>query len=128
MRVGYFARGSATNDSFPGGSAKCPIRIKWMASWPTQYAGHALAELERATKKGAVGVVVLANVGGAALTDELFAPIWKEIDRRELPVFVHPTVPCGCGGMNIEEFQLSASIGFTFDTTLAVSRMIYDGF
>jgi aminocarboxymuconate-semialdehyde decarboxylase len=25
-------------------------------------------------------------------------------------------------------FQLSASVGFTFDSTLAVSRMIYDGF
>jgi aminocarboxymuconate-semialdehyde decarboxylase len=89
---------------------------------------HALAELERATKKGAVGVVVLANVGGASLTDELFAPVWKEIDRRELPVFVHPTVPCGCGEMDMQVFQLSASVGFTFDTTLAVSRMIYDGF
>jgi len=37
-------------------------------------------------------------------------------------------VPCGCGEMDMQVFQLSASIGFTFDTTLAVSRMIYDGF
>ena len=83
------------NDSFAEASGKYPSRIKWMASLPMQYPDHALAELERATKKGAVGVVVLANVGGASLTDELFAPVWKEIDRRELPVFVHPTVPCG---------------------------------
>jgi aminocarboxymuconate-semialdehyde decarboxylase len=119
---------SAINDSFADASAKYPERIKWMASLPMQYPDYALAELERATKKGAVGVVVLANVGGASLTDELFAPIWKEIDRRELPVFVHPTVPCGCGVMDMQVFQLSASVGFTFDTTLAVSRMIYDGF
>jgi aminocarboxymuconate-semialdehyde decarboxylase len=118
----------AINDSFAEASAKFPTRIKWMASLPMQYPDHALAELERATKKGAVGVVVLANVGGASLTDELFAPVWKEIDRRELPVFVHPTVPCGCGEMDMQVFQLSASVGFTFDTTLAVSRMIYDGF
>ena len=68
-----------------------------MASLPMQYPDRALAELERATGKGAVGVVVLANVGGASLTDALFAPVWAEIDRRALPVFVHPTVPCGCG-------------------------------
>jgi aminocarboxymuconate-semialdehyde decarboxylase len=30
--------------------------------------------------------------------------------------------------MQMHEFQLTASIGFTFDTTLAVSRMLYDGF
>ena len=118
----------AINDSFAEASGKYPTRIKWMASLPMQYPDHALAELERATNKGAVGVVVLANVGGASLTDELFAPVWKEIDRRELPVFVHPTVPCGCGKMDMQVFQLSASVGFTFDTTLAVSRMIYDGF
>ena len=28
----------------------------------------------------------------------------------------------------MSRFQLTASIGFTFDTSLAVSRMIYDGF
>jgi len=118
----------AINDSFAEASGKYPSRIKWMASLPMQYPDHALAELARAISKGAVGVVVLANVGGASLTDELFAPVWKEIDRRKLPVFVHPTVPCGCGEMDMQVFQLSASVGFTFDTTLAVSRMIYDGF
>ena len=118
----------AINDSFAEASGKYPTRIQWMASLPLQYPDRALAELERATGKGAVGVVVLANVGGASLTDALFAPVWAEIDRRALPVFVHPTVPCGCGDMDMQVFQLSASVGFTFDTTLAVSRMIYDGF
>ena len=118
----------AINDSFAEASGKYPERIRWMASLPMQFPDRALAELERATAKGAVGVVVLANVGGASLTDELFAPVWAEIDRRALPVFVHPTVPCGCGEMDMAAYQLSASVGFTFDTTLAVSRMIYDGF
>jgi aminocarboxymuconate-semialdehyde decarboxylase len=30
--------------------------------------------------------------------------------------------------MDMSRFQLTASIGFTFDTSLAVARMIYDGF
>ena len=30
--------------------------------------------------------------------------------------------------MQMAQFQLTASIGFTTDTTLAVARMIYDGF
>jgi aminocarboxymuconate-semialdehyde decarboxylase len=77
---------------------------------------------------GASGVMTLCNVAGQSLTDPLFAPVWEEIDRRELPVFIHPTVPCGCGMMDMAVYQLSASVGFTMDTTIAVSRMIYDGF
>jgi aminocarboxymuconate-semialdehyde decarboxylase len=30
--------------------------------------------------------------------------------------------------MDMTRFQLTASLGFTFDTSLAVARMIYDGF
>jgi aminocarboxymuconate-semialdehyde decarboxylase len=45
-----------------------------------------------------------------------------------LPVLIHPTAPPGVQAMQMNEFQLTASIGFTFDTTLAVSRMLYDGF
>src|SRR5690606_20125964 len=30
--------------------------------------------------------------------------------------------------LDMARFQLTASIGFTFDTSLAVARMIYDGF
>lgn len=118
----------AINDSFADASGKYPQRIRWMASLPMQYPEQALQELGRAVEKGAVGVVVLANVGGASLTDPVFAPVWTEIDRRALPVFVHPTVPCGCGMMDMAAYQLSASVGFTFDSTLAVTRMIYDGF
>jgi aminocarboxymuconate-semialdehyde decarboxylase len=118
----------AINNSFAEAARLYPQRIRWMASLPMQYPEHALHEIERALGKGAVGVVVLANVGGMSLTDPMFAPIWADIDRRRLPVFVHPTVPCGCGLMDMAAYQLSASVGFTFDTTLAVSRMIYDGF
>jgi aminocarboxymuconate-semialdehyde decarboxylase len=43
-------------------------------------------------------------------------------------VLVHPTAPPGVADMDMTRFQLTASIGFTFDTSLAVARMIYDGF
>ena len=57
-----------------------------------------------------------------------FAPIWAAIDAQALPVLVHPTAPPGVAEMDMVRFQLTASIGFTFDTSLAVARMIYDGF
>ena len=72
--------------------------------------------------------MVLANIDGKPLTDPAFAPIWSAIDARALPVLVHPTAPPGVDEMDMVRFQLTASLGFTFDTSLAIARMIYDGF
>jgi len=118
----------AINQSFADAQSAYPDRLRWIASLPFQYPQRAIEELARSVDAGARGVMVLGNIAGASLTDERFAPVWAEIDRRALPVFLHPTVPCGCAEMDIAMYQLSASVGFTFDSTLAVTRMIFDGF
>ena len=116
------------NDDMAQAQTAYKGRIEWFASLPWQYPDIALPELERACKRGAKGVMVLANIDGKPLTDPLFAPIWQAIDARSLPVLVHPTAPPGVAEMDMTRFQLTASIGFTFDTTLALARMIFDGF
>jgi len=116
------------NDEFARAQKAWPDRIRWFASLPWQYPRPAVQELKRAVKAGAVGVMVIANVSGRHLTDPLFDPIWKAINEAGLPVLVHPGSPPGSAELGMHEFQLSAPIGFTFDTTLAVSRMIFDGF
>jgi aminocarboxymuconate-semialdehyde decarboxylase len=116
------------NDDMARAQKQWPDRIRWFASLPWQHEALALQELQRCCDSGAVGVMVLANIDGKALTDPVFANIWKEIDRRALPVLVHPTAPPGVAEMGMHEFQLTAPIGFTFDTSLAVSRCILDGF
>ena len=116
------------NDDMAAAQTAHPGRLRWLASLPWQYPEAALSELDRACVSGASGVMVLANIDGRPLTDPAFAPIWKAIDARSLPVLVHPTAPPGVAEMEMSRFQLTASIGFTFDTSLAVGRMIYDGF
>ena len=116
------------NDDMAAAQTAHPDRLRWLASLPWQYETLALAELERSVAAGASGVMVLANIDGKSLTDPSFAPIWSAIDAHALPVLVHPSAPPGVGDMDMTRFQLTASIGFTFDTSLAVSRMIYDGF
>ncbi len=118
----------AINASFAQAQSEHPSRLRWIASLPFQYPERAIEELARSIDAGARGVMVLGNIGGESLTAERFAPVWAEIDRRGLPVFLHPTVPCGCAEMDMAMYQLSASVGFTFDSTLAVTRMIFDGF
>jgi aminocarboxymuconate-semialdehyde decarboxylase len=116
------------NDDMARAQKTWPDRIRWFASLPWQHADLALNELKRALDQGAVGVMVLANIAGKALTDPSFASIWKAIDDKKLPVLVHPSAPPGSKALGMHEFQLTAPIGFTFDTSLAISRCIYDGF
>jgi aminocarboxymuconate-semialdehyde decarboxylase len=117
------------NDDMAARQKQYPGRIRFMCSLPWQHPKLAVAELKRACDElGAVGVMVLANIGGVSLTDRKFAPIWKEIDKRGLPVLVHPTAPPGTAELDVMRYNLIASVGFMFDTSLAVARMIFDGF
>ena len=116
------------NDSMAEQQTARPDRIAWFTSLPWQYADAAVAELERTTAAGAVGVMVIANIDGVNLTHPAFAPVWKAIDDRGLPVLVHPTAPLGTPDRSLDEYGLVPPIGFMIDTTLAVSRMILDGF
>ncbi|OGA66506.1 MAG: 2-amino-3-carboxymuconate-6-semialdehyde decarboxylase [Betaproteobacteria bacterium RIFCSPLOWO2_12_FULL_65_14] len=117
------------NNDMAAQQRKFPERIRFMCSLPWQHAKLAVAELKRACDElGAVGVMQLANVDGVSLTDRRFAPVWKEIDRRGLPVLIHPTAPPATKHLDVMKYNLIASVGFMFDTSLAVSRMIFDGF
>jgi len=122
------AAARAVNDEMAEAQAAYPGRIRFLASLPWEYPESAVGELERACARGAVGVMVLANVAGLSLTDPRFAPIWQAIDARGLPVLVHPSAPPGTPVLDLRAFNLIASVGFMFDTTLAVGRMIFDGF
>jgi len=116
------------NDSMADQQTAKPDRIRWFASLPWQHADDAKAELARAVKAGAVGVMVLANIDGRDLTEPAFAPVWAEIDRLKLPVLVHPTAPQGVRDLHMDAFGLVPPIGFMIDTTLAFARMILSGF
>jgi aminocarboxymuconate-semialdehyde decarboxylase len=116
------------NDDMAAAQATYPKRIRWLASLPWEYPDAAVAELDRATANGAVGVMVLANINERSLTDPMFAPVWQAIDDKALPVLVHPTAPPATPQLDMREFNLIASVGFMFDTSLCFARMFFDGF
>jgi aminocarboxymuconate-semialdehyde decarboxylase len=123
------AAAQTMNDDMAAQQRRYPERIRFMCSLPWQHARLAVAELKRAVDGlGAVGVMVLANIDGASLTDKRFAPVWREIDKRGLAVLVHPSAPPGTAELDVMRYNLIASVGFMFDTSLAVARMIFDGF
>ena len=116
------------NDDMAKAQTTWPDRIRWFCSVPWEHTELALEELARATAAGAIGVMVLANIAGRSLTEAKFAPIWQAIDRKRLPVLVHPTNPPATKELDLQRFNLIAQVGFMFDTSLAIARLIYDGF
>jgi aminocarboxymuconate-semialdehyde decarboxylase len=122
------AAAKLVNDEMAAAQRAWPDRIRWMCSIPWEYADAAIAELRRAHANGAVGVMCLANINGRSLTEPAFAPVWKAIDDLALPVLIHPTSPPGTKLLDLQVHNMTGSVGFMFDTSLAVGRMIYDGF
>jgi aminocarboxymuconate-semialdehyde decarboxylase len=116
------------NDDMAAAQTAYPDRIRFFATLPWEYPELAAIELGRAVKLGAVGVMTLANIREKFLNDPLFDPIWADIEKRDLPVLIHPTVPLGAEKMDLGTYRLLGPVGFMFDTSLALSRMILDGF
>lgn len=118
----------AMNDHLAEVCARWPRRFRGLGSLPLQNPELALKELERAVDQlGMVGLIVLANVEETPLDDPRFEPVWAELNRRRLPVLLHPTVPPGVEALGMETYDLVPALGFVFDTTLAVTRMILAG-
>ena len=105
-----------------------PDRIRFLATIPWQYPKEAKLELNAALSLGAVGVFVGSNIEGTPLTDPKFATIWEEINRLSLPILLHPSPPANTVESELGDYNLIQSVGFVCDTSIAISRMIFDGF
>jgi aminocarboxymuconate-semialdehyde decarboxylase len=115
-----------SNDALAEICARYPTRFKGFAVLPLPHVEAAARELERSIAElGLHGVTLGANVNGRHLDDERFLPLYGEISRRGLAIFLHPMIPPGQEEM--ADFDLSSAIGFLLDSTLATLRLIYRG-
>ncbi len=90
---------------------------------------HPRAAVEEARRVvddyGFPGIYVGADIGGIDLDDEMFEPVWDEIEAQGLVVVLHPA-----GFTHAErltDYYLVNVIGMPLSSTLAVTRMILGG-
>jgi aminocarboxymuconate-semialdehyde decarboxylase len=103
-----------------------PNKFIGLASLPLADVDASLREIDRAVHElGLKGVAIGSNVGGVALNDARFEPLWAKINALRLPVVEHPVFPVDTSDMG--EFELPLRVGLMFDTTLMAARMIYAG-
>jgi len=115
-----------TNDDFAEITQKYPGRFYGLAALPLQDPEESAKELERAVKElGLIGGTIFTNVEGKNLDDPSFLCLYETAQKLDVPLFIHPTTPTPSD--NFLDYRLVASLGFTFDTTLVVSRLIFSG-
>lgn len=114
------------NDQTAQACALYPSRIQGLATLPLADTAATLSELDRSLDNlGLIGVAIGSNVGGKPLNHPDLEPVWQAINRRRVPVVEHPMLPLGSDHM--DEFELPLRVGFVYDTTTAIARMIYGG-
>jgi hypothetical protein len=71
------------------------------------------------------GFALLTNVGGTYLGDPSREPVFRELNRREARVFIHPTSPACWEHTSLGRPR--PMLEFFFDTTRAVVDLVLNG-
>ncbi|MFH9089733.1 amidohydrolase family protein [Streptomyces sp. NPDC017673] len=103
-----------------------PDRFGAFACLPGDSAQAALAELEYALDELALdGVILPSNVNGRYFGDEFFEPLLEELNRRRVPVFVHPTEHLAIDSLGFD--RPSSVIEYPLDTARNITNAVYTG-
>ncbi len=107
-----------------------------VAEYPNRFVGTAVApacddrilsELQFAWDElGLVGAEIFSNVESQPLDASEMWPLYEEAERRGLPLWIHPQHTSYLYPW-IKESLLDRSLGWPFDTSLAMMRLVYGG-
>jgi aminocarboxymuconate-semialdehyde decarboxylase len=116
----------AWNDATSEAHKAYPTRLFGFITLPMLYPDRALDELRRASKlDGMRGVYMGTNIMHRDLDDTLFRPVLAEIERLDIPIFLHPLQTVGAE--RTKPFYLSNTLGNPFDTAIAACHLIFGG-
>jgi aminocarboxymuconate-semialdehyde decarboxylase len=104
-----------------------PDRFSLLASVPLPHAAEAAEELRFAMKElGAVGAVLCTNVEEVNLGDIALDDFWSAAVELDAGVLLHPAAPRQGSG-RAGRFGLAQIAQYTYDTTLCVGSLIFNG-
>jgi aminocarboxymuconate-semialdehyde decarboxylase len=114
------------NDAFAEAATEHTGRFAPFAALPLQDPDAAADELDRAiTQLGHKGALLFSNINGRPLDDPAYLPMFARAAELDVPLFIHPTNPASIEA--IEAYRLTAILGFLFDTTIAITRLVFAG-
>jgi aminocarboxymuconate-semialdehyde decarboxylase len=116
---------AAVNSGLAEFCAAAPENFRWLASVPMQAPKRAAEVLQHAAEAGAVGVQIGTAVDGRRLDQPEFDVFWAAAERLDLPVTLHPAYVEHYSAL--DDYYFENVLGFLFETTVAVERIICAG-
>jgi aminocarboxymuconate-semialdehyde decarboxylase len=108
--------------------AREPDRFVAFATIALQHPDLAVTQLEDGvTRLGLRGVSVGGNVEGVELADPKFHPVWAKAEELGCLIFIHPVRTPEFAKRLAGNGELTNTIGFPLDTTIALSHLIFEG-
>jgi predicted TIM-barrel fold metal-dependent hydrolase len=103
-------------------------RFAAFASLALQYPDVAVQQLETAMKKFNLrGAAIGGNVAGEAFADPKFHPVWAKAEELGAVLFIHPLGTPELAKKLAGSGNLTNTIGYPLDTTIALEHLIFEG-
>ena len=122
------AAARAANDAYAAAVRLHPARFSAFACLPLPHVDDALTELTYALDDlGMTGVAICTTMGGRALDDPAFDPVYAELHRRRAVLFVHPTAGA-CGSPLLLQSGLAWTLGAVLEDSAAPLQLLQSRF
>src|SRR5262245_14495310 len=120
------------NDGMADIVAAYPERFPgFVASLPMNNPDAALLEIARAIDSlGATGVQMFTNVAGRPLDAPDYRPLFSEMAKRRLPIWLHPARPATAAdysGESLSKYDLWCAFVWPYETSVAMGRLVFSG-
>jgi predicted TIM-barrel fold metal-dependent hydrolase len=115
----------ACNDELADAARRHPGTFEALAALPWQAPDAAIAELERAVTLGLRGAYVPSNIAEEPIDTPRFAPVFEAAAELDVPIMLHPAYPLS--SYSVDDYALTTTLGFLFDTSSAALRLILGG-
>ena len=102
-----------------------PGRYKGIGFLPWNLPDKAIDEAQRIKKMGFVGVMLCSQIGDGPVDLPVFWPVYEELARLGLIIFLHPTAPPW--GSYVKEYAIVPMLGFMFHESVCLLRLISSG-
>ena len=113
------------NDNVSKILKRYPKRFIGAAVLPVEDPRDMLDELKRAVDElGFKAVSLASGYNGKYLDDAAFLPIYREAERRNIPVFVHSQIVNPVGFERVQDPLLTPVIEYVFDTTMCIGKLL----
>lgn len=116
------------NGEFSALEGETDGRVLGLGVLPADEVGSAMEVVGEVAETATLyGVISGTRICGLLLDDERLDPLWSALERTGLSFFLHPHYTAAIDELAGYGHALPVALGFPFETTIAVARMVLGG-